>query len=198
MSWIKTISYGESENRLRGLYDRIKSRNGYLDNIVMIHGLRPHTLEGHMKLYTSVMHHSGNVLPKPLQETIGLYTSMLNRCAYCVEHHFRGLRRLLQDDDRANRIHQAFGADSFEYEFDERERAIFKYVKRLTLSPRDVEREDIEMLREQGLSDAEILEINQVTSYFAYANRTVLGLGCNTEGDILGLSPEDSDEWHHG
>lgn len=33
------------------------------------------------------------------------------------------------------------------------------------------------------------LEINQVVAYFAYANRTVLGLGVNTEGEILGLSP---------
>ena len=45
-----------------------------------------------------------------------------------------------------------------------------------------------------------ILELNQVTSYFNYANRTVLGLGVSTEGDELGLSPGDSDDpknWHH-
>ena len=51
-----------------------------------------------------------------------------------------------------------------------------------------------------GYDDGEILEINQVAAYFAYANRTVLGLGCSTEGDILGLSPgasEDPDDWSH-
>jgi uncharacterized protein YciW len=55
-------------------------------------------------------------------------------------------------------------------------------------------------LRKAGLSDGEILEINQVTAYFAYANRTVLGLGISTEGDILGLSPgnsDDPDDWSH-
>ncbi len=34
----------------------------------------------------------------------------------------------------------------------------------------------------------------------AYVNRTVLGLGCSTEGDILGLSPNQSDDpanWSH-
>ena len=33
-----------------------------------------------------------------------------------------------------------------------------------------------------------------------YANRTVLGLGCSTAGDILGLSPNNSDnpdDWSH-
>ena len=49
-------------------------------------------------------------------------------------------------------------------------------------------------------ADGEILEINQVCSYFAYANRTVLGLGVITKGDILGLSPNESDDpdnWSH-
>ena len=51
-----------------------------------------------------------------------------------------------------------------------------------------------------GLDDGEILEVNQVTAYFAYANRTVQGLGVTTHGDVLGLLPADTggDEWHHG
>ena len=59
---------------------------------------------------------------------------------------------------------------------------------------------DIEILRAAGLDDGQILEINQVTAYFNYANRTVLGLGIDTDGDIIGLSPGDSsdpDNWSH-
>ena len=55
-------------------------------------------------------------------------------------------------------------------------------------------------MRGAGYDDGEILEINQLVAYFAYANRTVVGLGCSTEGDILGLSPNDSDDpdnWSH-
>ena len=61
-------------------------------------------------------------------------------------------------------------------------------------------KDDIEALRAAGFDDGEILEINQVTAYFAYANRTVLGLGIGLEGDILGLSPnrsEDAGNWTH-
>jgi hypothetical protein len=42
--------------------------------------------------------------------------------------------------------------------------------------------------------------VNQVAAYFCYANRTVLGLGVTTEGDIVGLSPNenaDPDNWNH-
>ena len=55
-------------------------------------------------------------------------------------------------------------------------------------------------MRAAGFDDGEILEINQVTAYFAYANRMVLGLGVDTNGDIIGLSPGDSsdpDNWSH-
>ena len=55
-------------------------------------------------------------------------------------------------------------------------------------------------MRDEGWDDGEILEINQVVSYFNYANRTVNGLGVTTDGDVLGLSPNDSDDpdnWGH-
>lgn len=44
------------------------------------------------------------------------------------------------------------------------------------------------------------LEVNQVAAYFAYANRTVSGLGVTTDGDVLGMSPADTagDDWRHG
>ena len=62
----------------------------------------------------------------------------------------------------------------------------------LTRESSRLARADIEAMRTAGLYDGDILEVNQVTSYFAYANRTVLGLGVDTKGDILGLSPGDS------
>ncbi len=75
-----------------------------------------------------------------------------------------------------------------------------QYVRKLTENPAQVTDADINSLRENGWSDGEILEINQVSAYFAYANRTVLGLGINTDGEFLGLSPGDSvdaENWKH-
>ena len=75
-----------------------------------------------------------------------------------------------------------------------------KYAKLLTLNPTLVSKQDIDELLNVGFSDGEVLEINQVTSYFNYANRTVLGLGVNIQGDILGLSPNNSSDennWNH-
>ncbi len=201
MSWIETIGYESSDGRLRKIYDRVRGPDGQIDNILRLHSLRPHTLEGHLALYKSALHHTGNRLPVWLLEAIGTYVSLLNGCDYCLEHHFEGLRRLLADDERAGAMRTAMEKGDLATGFDDRETAILRYAERLTRDPAAVSEDEILRLRAAGLQDGEILEVNQVTAYFAYANRTVQGLGGTTEGEVLGLSPDSTDntgDWEHG
>jgi len=200
MTWIETVAYGDSEDELRALYDRIKGPDDNVDNIMLAHSLRPHTMQGHMTLYKYVLHHPRNSLPKAYLEAIGVYVSSLNKCAYCVEHHFAGMARLLNDAERSDAIRQALQDRQPENVFEGAELAGLQYAGKLTLAAAELTETDIDSLRKAGLDDGQILEINQVTAYFSYANRTVLGLGVSTAGDIIGLSPGDSqnpDNWSH-
>ncbi len=202
MAWIDMISYEEAEGRLRKLYDRVKGPDNNVDNIMMTHSLRPHTMEGHLALYKYVLHHNANTVPKWFLEAIGVWVSLLNRCAYCVEHHSKGLERLLGDDVKFAAIRAALDSGAIESgPFEDREQRALRYAEALTRDPASVTEVMVAGLRAAGFEDGEILEINQVAAYFAYANRTVLGLGCSTEGDILGLSPgetENPNDWSHG
>ena len=200
MAWINEINYDESEGKLRQLYDRIKGPENNVDNILMAHSLRPHTLTGHLQLYKNVLHHKANKLPKWYLETIGVYVSILNNCSYCVEHHYEGLKRLLDNNARANQIRRSFESGNTADVFEGKLLTGLDYARKLTYAPGAMIEDEIVNLRNAGFDDGEILELNQVISYFAYANRTVLGLGVNTDGDILGLSPSDSDNennWTH-
>ena len=201
MSWIKTVPFTEATGKLKKLYDRIKGPDDNVDNIMMSHSLRPHTMEGHMALYKNVLHHTGNTLPEWFLELIGVWVSALNECDYCVEHHFAGMKRLLNDDTRADTLREAIeDGDVDVAPLTDAEKMALGYAAMLTLTPSKVPEEAIKALRSVGFEDGEILEINQVTAYFNYANRTVLGLGCDTDGDIIGLSPnnpDDPDDWGH-
>lgn len=199
MAWIRTIGLEESDGRLRSLYQRVLGPGGEIDEILRLHGLRPHTLEGHMALYKNVLHHGSNQLPKWFLEAIGVFVSRLNRCEYCVDHHAAGLRRLI-GDDRAEAVLAALAAGEPQSCFTERECAALGYVGLLTSVPWRIRERHVVRLRTLGFDDGEILEINQVAAYFAYANRTVLGLGATTANDVLGLSPgnaADPDDWGH-
>lgn len=197
MAWIKTIAFADAAGPLRKLYQRVSGPGENVDNIMLAHSLRPHTMEGHMALYKHVLHHPRNAADKYFLEAIGVYTSLLNRCGYCVEHHFEGMARLLADDDRAAAMRTALESGDFAASFSGRESAALGYARKLTEGPALISEGDIIVLRDAGWDDGEILEINQVTAYFNYANRTVLGLGVSTEGDILGLSPSGGEGWQH-
>ncbi len=200
MTWISTISYDDADGALKKLYDRIKGPDNNVDNIMLAHSLRPHSMEGHMSLYKYVLHHPRNTLPKSYLETVGVWVSMLNECRYCVEHHFSGLSRLINDDARAAVIRQSMQQRNLEQAFEGKDLAGLEYAEKLTTNAATVSKEDIESMRNAGLDDGQILEINQVSAYFAYANRMVLGLGINTDSDIIGLSPgnnSDPDNWSH-
>ncbi len=201
MSWIKTIPFDEAKGKLRKLYERVTGPDNNVDNIMMVHSLRPHSMEGHMAIYKNVLHHSGNQIPKWFLEVLGVWVSSLNRCGYCVEHHFNGLQRLLGDTVRGDAIRAAIEVRQLETApLDAAQVAAMGYARKLTEAPAELTEADVIALRDAGWDDGEILEINQVCSYFSYANRTVLGLGCSTKGDVLGLSPNNSDnpdDWGH-
>lgn len=200
MSWIKTIAFDAAEGKLKKLYKRVKGPDNNVDNVLKIHSLRPHTLEGHMVLYKAVLHHSGNTLPKWYLEALGCYVSHLNNCEYCLDHHFAGLQRLLNDDVKSNQFLEAVKNDTLDSFFDEKYASGASYAKKLTMNVQNIIEANFTTLKKSGFSEGEILEINQVVSYFNYVNRSVIGLGASTKGDILGLSPnqnDDPDNWGH-
>jgi uncharacterized peroxidase-related enzyme len=201
MTWITTVPFEQATGKLKMLYERVTGPDNNVDNIMMAHSLRPHTMEGHMAIYKHVLHHSGNTIPKWFLEVLGVLVSSLNGCDYCEIHHFSGMKRELGDDARADAIRVAIAQrDIASAPLDGAQQAAMVYAQKLTESPGEMIEADVEALRAVGFDDGQILEINQVSSYFSYANRTVLGLGCSTKGDVIGLSPgnsQDPDDWGH-
>ena len=61
------------------------------------------------------------------------------------------------------------------------DRQMLEYTEKLTLGPSEMSESDVVALRDQGFSDSAILDINQVTGYYAFANRLAEGLGIELE-----------------
>ena len=199
MPYIKVISPEDASGKLAKIYQQVSGPGGQVDNVLQIHSLRPHSLEGHMALYKAALHHPRNKLPTWFLESIGVLVSLLNNCAYCARHHGVGLERLLQKEEGNYEEYRAqLDQEQPGEPFTQAEQAALAYARKLTLDPGGIGQADIVALRAAGLKDGQILEINQVSAYFAYANRTVTGLGVDTAGEVLGLSPDDTMDWHHG
>lgn len=94
-----------------------------------------------------------------------------------MTHHRRGLRRLLRDDDLAQRIEDDFETAGLS----DKRLAMLRYALKLTISSKSVDKSDVEKMRQVGFSDTDILHIAEVIGYYAYANRIADGLGIPLE-----------------
>ena len=92
-------------------------------------------------------------------------------------HHRRGLRRLLSDDDLADRIAEEPESAGL----DERRLTMLRFVHKLTLTPSEVTEGDVGRLRDVGFTDHDVLAIVEVAAYYAYVNRIADGLGVSLE-----------------
>ena len=137
-AWIRMIQFADSAAICGRSTNVFADRNGEIDNVMKVHSLRPHTMEGHWVLYKSVMHHADNTLPGWFHECMAVYVGLCNDCGYSVAHHFAGLKRLLKDDARANAIYAALQARAPERVFSGKELALLRYVRKLTQAPQFV------------------------------------------------------------
>jgi len=58
---------------------------------------------------------------------------------------------------------------------------MLRYVLKLTRTPGEMGKGDVDELRRHGFSDDDVLAIVEVTAYFAYVNRIADGLGIELE-----------------
>jgi len=96
-----------------------------------------------------------------------------------VQHHGEGLLRELGDEQAT--LVDAIKSDYRTAELADAERAMLDYVAKLTATPGRMIEADVLALRAVGFRDISILEINQITGFFAWCNRTVDGLGVELE-----------------
>ncbi|MEM1345717.1 MAG: peroxidase-related enzyme [Pseudomonadota bacterium] len=192
-AWIRMLSDEEAEGRLAELLALARTPHGTVDNVMRVHSLRPASLEGHVKLYRAALHDDDNTLPLWLQETVASYVSILNDCPYSLANHWANAAHLIDDPARARAIEAALHAQMPEAALGGRDLACLVYAGKLTLTPGAMVEADVAALREAGLDDGEVLELNQIIGYFNYVNRCLNGLGVTTEGDVVGYYAAEED-----
>ena len=185
-AWIRMLGNAEAGPELDSALQRVRSPAGTVDNVMRVHSLRPSTMTGHHALYMSVLHDDANVLPGWFLETVASYVSILNHCPYSLANHWANARHLMADDGKAERVRAALDADAPERAFEGRELAMLRYARKLTLAPGTMAESDVQAMRDEGVDDGEILEVNQVCGYFNYVNRCLNGLGVTLKGDVIG------------
>jgi uncharacterized peroxidase-related enzyme len=172
MAWIKVVDESEANVELVSVYERIKGARGKLSNIMQVQSLNPKAMAAHLDLYMALLFDRSG-LTRDERELIAVVVSSVNRCEYCVSHHAAALQAYWKDETRVRAVTHDYSTA----ELSARERAMTEYAAALTREPGSVTEAHVEAMRAQGLSDAEILNVNMITAYFNFVNRIAEGLG---------------------
>jgi uncharacterized peroxidase-related enzyme len=178
MPWIEYIEEDKASGELKEIYKKIIKNRGKISNVMRIHSLNPNTMQKHMDLYLSIMFGKSDLSRKD-RELIAVVVSSTNNCHYCINHHAEALNHYWKDKETFERLINDFKS----IELTQKTQAMLNYVYKLTKKPDQMNNKDIDILRKNGYSDKDILDINLIASYFNFVNRIVLGLGVEFSDD---------------
>ena len=139
------------------------------------------TLKVRSPLFNAIMYDPGG-LSRSERELGAIGASIVNRCIYCAAVHAARHAQIEKDTDVTDRIFAA-GKNA---DLAPRDKAILDFSMKLSECPPQIGPSDLDVLRNAGLIDAEILDLVLSTSLFGWANRLmhVLGDPVRDEGEI--------------
>lgn len=176
MPWITTIDWDDATGALKDAYDWQASRLGEPAEFTMLGSLYPAIVEERLRLYRAVEACPSEVAQ--VERQMAAYvTSLLNGTAHCAS----GLRMKLGSLGVSDRTLAAVEADPGRPATgDARLDAICAHAAKLTTRPTEMAEADLDQLRAHGLTDLDLVDINNMIAYYNYINRVVNGLGLRT------------------
>ncbi len=185
--WIETVDREEAGPELADAYDEVCRGDGSVHNMYQAFATRPDLLVLADRFYRELLHSPRRSLEPWVQELIATWVAILCGCRYAKDNHGANMAGLLGDPDRGQAMLEALEAGEIPADTDTHLAAILAYTRKLTLEPATMAKADVAALREAGLGDAEIFEVNQIAANFAYWARMLNGLGVTADGEPVGM-----------
>jgi|RhiMetdeSRZDD1v2_1073273.scaffolds.fasta_scaffold769294_1 uncharacterized peroxidase-related enzyme len=172
LAWVHVPGEDEVPEDVAALWQRAEEKLGFVPNVLRTWALRPEHLLRWRK-YMDELLKGESALSEAQREMIGTVVSATNRCYYCVTSHSAQVRLLtgdaiLADQLSVNHRHAALNT---------KERAMLDFAVKVTEESHRCTERDLDVLREAGWSDEDIMDIAEVTAMFNLTNRMASALG---------------------
>ncbi|MGD2156855.1 MAG: peroxidase-related enzyme [Anaerolineales bacterium] len=174
MTWIKTTPFEEASGKLKTFYKDDFDRNGFLQNIYQALSLRSESLIALAELRKTFAGENSLLGPRK-EELIHTVVSVMNRCRHCTNSHAKKLKKI------TGPIAGQVKNDWRRADLNQEEIAMLDFCEKVTLNRQGLCNRDIELLRESGFSDCEILEIVLHVAYRHFMNIVADSLGVEDE-----------------
>ncbi len=187
-SWLNCPAVESLDEAGQAAFDGLRRGDGSVHNLYKPFALWPTPLRATDQLYRDLVHAPDGPLSLAEREFVATQVALLTDCTYAASHHGANFKTFWGDEAEAEALleglrHQRYDAPLF----DGRRKAMATYGAKLTRHPGAMTADDLQPLRDAGLSEAEILHLNQVSANFNYWVRTINGLGISLGEEAIGL-----------
>jgi uncharacterized peroxidase-related enzyme len=177
MPWIRTISPEDAEGRLAEAYGWQAQRLGRPTEFTQLGSLEPELVHARLALYKASENTSSGLTDRQ-RNLAGHVTSVVNHTPHCTS------RSRIKLHELGFSTEQLEAVEALDFSgLDPAEAAVARYAEKLTADPGALSETDIEALRQAGLDDHQILDVNNQVAHLNYTNRVANGLGLLTEVD---------------
>ncbi|MBP2171449.1 alkylhydroperoxidase domain protein [Erwinia toletana] len=116
-------------------------------------------------------------LPRAERELAATVASKVNGCIYCASVHARKAAQLSKQPESIQQLLDVAPGRGLSEHQSPRWQAEIEFAAAISATPTSAGPQHIQTLRDQGLTELELLDLLQSTAFFAWANRLMLTLG---------------------
>ena len=182
MAFIKTVPAAQAEGKLLEIYQEDLKTKGYVANHTSAFSLRPDVYRAWQNLLGSIRSH----MRLRRFELVTLAAAQALKCTYCMLAHGAILRKNFFSPGELAAIARDFHSAGLPGE----EVALMEFAQKVTLEPNQLTQQDIDLLREKGLSDEEILDVVLAVTARSFMSKTLDALGAEPDAALMDLEPE--------
>ncbi len=166
----------EEPSSARGVYGDIiralSSAGTPVSQIWHLFGFKPEATD-HLAQFTEAVMRGPSPLSAGMRELIAAYTSASNQCPFCRRSHAAVALELLENEPLVNAVVENLESSPLP----EAEKALLRFVHKITLSSSQISQHDIDLLHSHGWNDEAIYDAITVSALFNFYNRWVSASG---------------------
>jgi uncharacterized peroxidase-related enzyme len=162
---LRPVEEAEATGEVAALYEEIKRVMGVpaVPNFLKALAVSPAALAMEWAAFRAAYAH--RTLPESLAAMIGYAVAEQNECRYCGPRYELYCRTLGIDEETLGLL-----VDDLPHLTPERIRTTIQFALKVARAPKALVRADYDALRDQGVSDAELVEIVQLAAHSSYGD----------------------------
>jgi uncharacterized peroxidase-related enzyme len=171
-SWLRVPDETTLPEAVREIFQQQQNELGLIHPYFQGFSLLPEHLLLWFNYYKELMYGKGQLSAKE-RELIAIVSSAANHCESCVTTHKAHLREVTGDPV----LPDVLGQDYRKADLTQREHALADFAAKINANASALSPQDLEPLRQAGLSDEAILEAGEIAAQFSLSNRLSKAFG---------------------